>query len=285
MGLFVTLMVIIGLGGVLNMIFIAAGSLIFNTGYDLSDFVSGFRSKDLSFLRFLIVAQDLSVFIIPSLVILRLFEGGIRSTGIEVPEMRSFVLTIVLAICLFPITGLTKSLNDLLDLPSWLSGMEQWMTEKEKTLDDISVSLLASASGWAMLLNIVTIAVIPAASEELLFRGVLQRVFGNLFKSDNIAVWITAFLFSAIHLQFYGFLPRFILGLVYGYLYLRSGNIILPVIAHFINNAAAVVLAHFSGSISYASGINLWEQTIAAMAAAVVVIMIFRYFRSRFNQG
>ena len=98
-----------------------------------------------------------------------------------------------------------------------------------------------------MWLNLVIIAALPAIGEELIFRGVFQKILQNLFRSGHLSVWFTSFLFSAIHFQFYGFLPRFILGLIFGYLFLWSRNIWLPVIAHFINNAVPTVGAYIKG--------------------------------------
>jgi membrane protease YdiL (CAAX protease family) len=90
------------------------------------------------------------------------------------------------------------------------------------------------------------IALIPAIGEELLFRGVIQ---GSIFKNTNIhvAVLLTSIIFSAFHLQFYGFLPRMVLGILLGYSLAWSGSLWLPVLIHFINNGAAVVFAWFSG--------------------------------------
>jgi membrane protease YdiL (CAAX protease family) len=86
-------------------------------------------------------------------------------------------------------------------------------------------------------------AVIPALGEELLFRGVIQRLFGELTQNRHTSIILTAVLFSALHMQFFGFVPRFMLGVAFGYLLLWSGNLWLPILAHFVNNAGAVVLS------------------------------------------
>jgi hypothetical protein len=89
------------------------------------------------------------------------------------------------------------------------------------------------------------IAIIPAIGEELLFRGVLQRIFTEWFKSAHWGIWISAFLFSAIHMQFFGFLPRMFLGLFFGYLLEATGSLWIPILAHFINNLTGVLLSFF----------------------------------------
>jgi membrane protease YdiL (CAAX protease family) len=92
--------------------------------------------------------------------------------------------------------------------------------------------------------GLVVIAVVPAISEELVFRGVIQRNLVQWFNSRHVGVWLAAAIFSAIHFQFFGFVPRFILGLVLGYLYEWSGNILVPMAAHFTQNAFQIVLLY-----------------------------------------
>nr|WP_256471379.1 CPBP family intramembrane glutamic endopeptidase [Solitalea agri] len=93
-------------------------------------------------------------------------------------------------------------------------------------------------------LNLFMMAVLPAIGEELLFRGVAQRLFIDTFKNANAGIWVAAIVFSALHFQFYGFLPRMLLGVLFGYLFYWSGNIWLAVFAHFVNNATVVVFSY-----------------------------------------
>jgi membrane protease YdiL (CAAX protease family) len=132
-----------------------------------------------------------------------------------------------------------------------------------------------------MWLNIMIIAVLPAISEELIFRGVFQKIFQNIFRSGHLAVWFTSFLFSAIHLQFYGFLPRFILGLIFGYLFLWSRNLWFPVIAHFINNAVPAAGTYLKGwkAVNSLSGASLGNQITVVMFSLIVGIVILSRFR------
>ncbi|TAF81977.1 MAG: CPBP family intramembrane metalloprotease, partial [Sphingobacteriales bacterium] len=90
---------------------------------------------------------------------------------------------------------------------------------------------------------LLMIAILPAIGEELFFRGTIQNIFTALFKNPHVAVWLTAILFSAIHLQFYGFLPRMFLGALFGYLFIWGKSIWLPILGHFLNNGFAVIMA------------------------------------------
>jgi membrane protease YdiL (CAAX protease family) len=171
-------------------------------------------------------------------------------------------------------------------LPSWLSGIEDWMMDKEKMADNLIDSLINSGSFWVMILNLFTIAFIPAIAEELIFRGVLQRIFGRLFKSLQAGIWFTAILFSAVHLQFYGFLPRFILGLTFGYLFFWGGILWLPIIAHFINNAFPVIYTYIEGAnaLNEPTGIALWKQAIFLPVPLTVIFLILYYFHGNYEK-
>jgi len=133
----------------------------------------------------------------------------------------------------FPFAQSLYWLNRQLPMPEYFLRMEESATRL------LEVIMTMNTPG-ELALNILVIGVVPAIGEELIFRGILQRRLQD--KIDPvIAVWITAFIFSAIHLQFAGFLPRMLLGALLGYLFLWSRNLWIPIIAHFFFNAAQVV--------------------------------------------
>ncbi|MDP4687503.1 MAG: CPBP family intramembrane metalloprotease [Salibacteraceae bacterium] len=98
-----------------------------------------------------------------------------------------------------------------------------------------------------LIINLLVIAVFPAISEELFFRGFLQNTLLKMGRNHHVAIWVTAFIFSAIHMQFLGFFPRLILGAVLGYSAMYSRSLIVPIIGHFVNNGLAVVLTYYIG--------------------------------------
>jgi membrane protease YdiL (CAAX protease family) len=168
-------------------------------------------------------------------------------------------------------------------LPVWLSGVEHWMTDMETNADTTTDLLIVSKSFGAMMLNLLTFGLITAVAEELIFRGVFQKIFCNAFKSGHVAIWVTALLFSAIHFQFFGFIPRFILGLIFGYLFFWSGNLCLPMIAHLVNNAFPVVLVYVRGleKLNSTSDVPIWHQAIYLPLPMVIVFVILYYFRNK----
>lgn len=134
------------------------------------------------------------------------------------------------------------------------------MQAQEALAKQLTDQLLASDRIDILLANLLVVAVIAALTEELFFRGALQRILGKALSNPHAIIWTAAALFSAFHMQFYGFLPRMILGAYFGYLLLWSRSIWLPVFAHFINNATAVVVL----SNSRLKEINILTGSIAS---------------------
>ncbi len=130
--------------------------------------------------------------------------------------------------------------------PAFLHDFEQWARAKEDQAAELTKFLTEFTSLGRLLVGLFVIAVTPAVAEELVFRGVIQRNLVRWFDSKHVGIWLTAALFSAIHLQFFGFVPRFLLGLVLGYLYEWSGNILVPMAAHFTQNAFQLLLLYLA---------------------------------------
>lgn len=153
----------------------------------------------------------------------------------------------VIAIMFFsaPLLDQSIKLNENMRLPEAFAGIEGWMKAKEAELKELTELLLSETTYSGLLINLLVIAVIPAIGEEFLFRGCVQNIATRWLGNVHAGVWVAAIIFSAIHLQFYGFLPRMLLGALFGYLLLWGKNIWLPVLAHFLNNAAATVSAFY----------------------------------------
>ena len=136
--------------------------------------------------------------------------------------------------------------NKSMNFPEFMNSFETWAFNKEKELEKITIFLVSFANNWEFLFGILSIALIPGICEEYLFRGVLQKNFYLISKNIHIAVWLSAFFFSALHLQFYGFFPRMLLGVLFGYIYYWSGSILYPMIAHIFNNFFSLTIFYLS---------------------------------------
>lgn len=129
-------------------------------------------------------------------------------------------------------------LNGLLPMPAWAAEMEQ-------TAKRMVEGMLNIESTGELLFTLFIIAVVPAVGEELLFRGIIQQKMAFYSGRPQLAVWVTALLFSAFHLQFAGLLPRFFLGLGLGYLLYWTKNMWIPILAHLSINGSQVLAAHY----------------------------------------
>jgi membrane protease YdiL (CAAX protease family) len=152
-----------------------------------------------------------------------------------------FLLTAIVLYCSADFFRWTIDINNGMHLPSFLAGVEKWMRQQEDQMATITQKFLAMPSWVDLCINLLMIALIPAIGEELLFRGALQPIFGRMFKNAHVGIWLAAILFSAIHLQFYGFIPRMLLGALFGYLYYYGNSLWYPILGHFLNNGSAVV--------------------------------------------
>jgi membrane protease YdiL (CAAX protease family) len=145
-----------------------------------------------------------------------------------------------------PMQSALVAWNANVHFPAFLHEFEQWARAMENQAAGLTKFLTEFTTPARLLVGLLVIAVTPAIAEELVFRGVIQRNLVRWFNSRHVGVWLTAALFSAVHLQFFGFVPRFLLGLILGYLYEWSGSILVPMAAHFTQNAFQLLLLYLA---------------------------------------
>ena len=134
--------------------------------------------------------------------------------------------------------------NMNMEFPNFLKGVESWAREAEDKAAELTKAMTSFASVGDLVLGLIVIALLPAIGEELVFRGLFQNEFFRGSGNIHLSIWMAAIIFSAIHLQFYGFVPRLLLGALFGYLYYWSGNLLIPMFAHFFNNAFGVIMVY-----------------------------------------
>ncbi len=199
--------------------------------------------ETLTTLKYFQVVQSIGLFIVPPFILGWLFYGKtVEYLFLNKPFQSSSVfLVFVMMFFSAPFINLLGELNASMVFPEWLSGLESWMKNAEENAEMLTKAFLKVDSVGGLVFNLFMVALLPAVGEELLFRGVIQRIFTRWTRSYHWGIWIAAALFSALHMQFYGFVPRMLLGVLFGYLLVWSGSMWLPIIAHFLNNAIAVI--------------------------------------------
>ncbi|MBN2615733.1 MAG: CPBP family intramembrane metalloprotease [Bacteroidales bacterium] len=239
--------------------------------------------ENTSFLYLFQFINQLGLFILAPLLYVFLFEkptiGGYLKLN-KIPGILILFLSVVTIYTLLPFINFLDGVNAHLSLPKAFSSLQQWMVDKETQADQITALLLNVNTLRGLMLNLFVVALMPALGEELLFRGIIQQLLQKWTKKSPLAVILTAFIFSAIHLQFFGFLPRFVLGLLLGYLFLYTRSLWVPMLVHFVNNASSVVIYYlnYNGNINVsADHFGSWPS-IFGISSSLLITLVIVYF-------
>jgi membrane protease YdiL (CAAX protease family) len=235
--------------------------------------------ENISVLKFFQTIQSIGVFIIPPFIIAWILHDQpmdylqIRKR----PDLQSVAIVIAIIFFSNPLINWLNEINAKLSLPEWLSSVQLWMQNSEDQANKITEAFLSTNTLPSVLKNIIMIGILPAIGEELLFRGIVQQLFKKMYGNAHAAIWISAALFSALHLQFFGFLPRMVLGAMFGYMLEWSGTLWLPMIAHFINNASAVVIYYLVNKGSMDNSLDKTGTSADGTFYLVIVSVIFLF--------
>lgn len=209
----------------------------------LPSFLSDYNSqKSVNALKFLQLFTSIGLFLLPPFLFAYLTDFQLQ-LGKKLSR-QIVLLTIAIMLIINPFVAYLMQWNQALVLPEFLESIQIWMEASEQKAMQLTDAFLQMQTSFDLLVNLFLIALVPAIGEELLFRGVLQQLLAKWTGKIHLAIFISAFLFSAIHLQFFGFFPRLILGLVLGYMFYWNKNLWLPILAHFTNNALAIIFSY-----------------------------------------
>ncbi len=207
-------------------------------------------------IRVLLFLSSIGAFFIPGYFYLFLETNKIGKTQKIHPvllsqlnyknQQNSIFIIILISLFIIPIIGIIGDWNLKMGLPSSLHNLEQWMKEIEESNSQTIKNLTNDMVLTTLFLNFLVMALVPAVAEEFFFRGGVQHFLASVLKNKHVVIIITAFIFSAIHLQFYGFIPRFFLGVYLGYLAVWSGKLFWPILAHFMHNSLSLLFDYLS---------------------------------------
>ena len=252
-----------GMGGWAQLfffIFLAFSGLIFTT---LIISLSGHLdelNQSVKITRMALTVQASFFFIIPSLVFAFLSQSNTKEY-LKIDESYN-VTFLLLGVCLIvviqPLINFIGYYNQQIVLPESMSAIQTWMKENE----------LAAEKTTGLL---------------FFFRGCLQQIIQKIVKNQHFAVWIAAIVFSAMHFQFYGFIPRVLLGAVLGYMFVWSGTIWVPVVVHTVNNVIGVVLAfvyygtpQYEDLSVYSLEKNMWITILSLIFTVILIIFMYK---------
>lgn len=210
---------------------------------------------------------------------IRSADRNIHDRGINI------LFTILVFFLSYVFASFLATMNKGMTLPESMSGIEDAMRSMEDAALETTNLLLSGESIGSLILSIVVIAGLAAVSEELFFRGAMQQFIQEKLKNEHQAVWLTALIFSIIHFQFYGFLPRLFLGLILGYLFFYTKNLWMPIVLHFLNNATVIVVNFFWRDTMWYNKIEEITITssyiIIALISLILTVLLFITYNKR----
>lgn len=254
-----------------------AASLLFKIG-------SG--GKELAMLRISAVIQDIFMFILPPVITaLIITRQPVKLLALgKGPTLTMLLMAVAVMIVSSPFMSWIIELNQSIHLPESLAKAEAMMRTMEDNAASAVESMLGPSTPGNLLVNVLLIGIMAGFSEELFFRGGLQRLLSTARMSPWAAVWISAVVFSALHMQFFGFVPRMLLGVFFGYLLVWSGSVWLPIALHAFNNSMYVILKQVTGSgePSLGGAESSWYTIL--LSAVLTAVGLWLIYQNRINK-
>lgn len=271
--------IILWLGLMIGAVMVAFGIWYMTPGHDT---ING--------LKWMQALQNIAVFIVPAWLAIKIW-GENPIVWLQLNKRISWKMVvgaILLMMVLTPGINLFSQLNQLIELPECLRGMEHWMQQKEEESAALIEQIMAVDSVWGLIVNLLVIAVLTGIGEEITFRGIVQGVISERTtksqRTPHVAIWITAILFSAIHLQFYGFIPRMLIGALFGYMLSWTGSMWIPILMHTTNNAQSTLLYYLchhhvlqeNNVELFGYGDTLWVGIVSLIVGGIGIYIFLR---------
>jgi len=189
--------------------------VFFIGGGSLADMLSG-DMENIGMLKAMQIVAQVIIFLVPVFIFSYLKTGSwFKYPQFQLPiSGKGLLFTILILLLSFPIIGQLNLWNQSIELPAFLSGLETMLKSLEAQAKEMTEAFLKMDSVFDLLVNLIMVGFLAGLGEELLFRGTIQKFLSEWWKSPHVAIILTGFIFSAIHLQFYGFFPRWALGIL-----------------------------------------------------------------------
>lgn len=247
--------------------------------------------NEVTFLKASQVLSLIGLFIFPAVSSAYLFSDNWKKfLYLDQPvRIDKLLYTGVLTLTMQPFLSWIVYWNNQIKLPAFLSGVEIWMQNMEAQMNDTVQLLLVTNSFGTFLVNVLIIAVLTAIGEEFFFRGTLQRILTDATKKPYLAAIVIGILFSIIHFQFYGFFARAFMGIFFGIMVVNSKSLLLPIVAHAVNNAYGVFMYYYctKNDIPIENFENpsepptLWIVAVSLLVSALIYRSILRIIRDK----
>lgn len=254
-------------------------------------------SDQVAALRIFTILQAIFLFVMPALIT-AMTATRLPARMLEIdsrPRLMTVLLVCMVMMMSVPAMNWVVQWNASIHLPESMAEFESYIRAMEDAAAESVNMLMGGTSVGALVVSLLIVGVFAGFSEELFFRGALQNILGAFRMNRHVAIWLAAVIFSAMHMQFYGFVPRMLLGAFFGYLLYWSGSLWLPIVAHAFNNSLATLVSWMNrrevlsmdmdtvGAAPQSAGD--WTLLIASVAVTVLGIIVIRRVACRDNSG
>ena len=248
-------------------------------------FLNGHVSE-LNILRISQIGSQLFTFVLPPLLYACLVkEKPMKSLSFCKTPLPYFIIGFVMMYAITPLNNVFGVWNAGLELPESMAALEEMMKNLQESATQLTEKMLNVSNISGLIINLFMIAGLAAFGEELLFRSLLQPFLIKICKNAHLGIFLASAIFSFIHFEFYGFLPRLVLGLLLGYMFFYSKSIWVPMLMHFANNATAVVIYYLNNKgITNIDVEGPTETNIVYVLLSIVAMTVLFWLAIRINK-
>lgn len=244
-------------------------------------FITKSNPQDLNSLRFMQISSQLFTFVFPPIAYAFLVkEKPVNALGLKNVKILWFLIGTAMIFAIMPLNSILAEWNAGLKLPESLSALEQMMKQMQESASAMIEKFVSVDTIGGLMLNLFMIAGLAALGEELLFRSIIQTSLIKICKNAHVGILIASAIFSFIHLEFYGFVPRLILGMLLGYMFYFSGSIWVPMLMHFLNNGTVVLIYFLNNKDITNIDVDTFGQTSIPILIVSIVVMIVLFLFS-----
>ncbi len=248
-------------------------------------FITKSNPQDLNSLRFMQISSQLFTFVFPPIAYAFLVkEKPVNALGLKNAKILWLLIGTAMIFAIMPLNSILAEWNAGLKLPESLSALEQMMKQMQESASAMIEKFVSVDTIGGLMLNLFMIAGLAALGEELLFRSIIQTSLIKICKNAHVGILIASAIFSFIHLEFYGFVPRLILGMLLGYMFYFSGSIWIPMLMHFLNNGTVVLIYFLNNKGITNIDVDTFGQTsIPVLIVSIVVMIVLFLFSIKYS--
>lgn len=244
-------------------------------------FITKSNPQDLNALRFMQISSQLFTFVFPPIAYAFLVkEKPVNALGLKNSKILWFLIGTAMIFAIMPLNSILAEWNANLTLPDSMSKIESLMKQMQESATAMIEKFVSVDTIGGLILNLFMIAGLAAIGEELLFRSIIQTSLIKICKNAHVGILIASAIFSFIHLEFYGFVPRLILGMLLGYMFYFSGSIWIPMLMHFLNNGTIVLIYFLNNKGITNIDVDTFGQTSIPILIVSIVVMIVLFLFS-----